>query len=105
MPSPIWRERQRANGLWPRGGAKQGFDQIFVDYLHDRKFPIIGPACRWGLRVATLGVLVGVYEFNTNDVGLTERTSLLWFLAPLPLLDHLPLSFSWSTVVIRMWKA
>ncbi|GAA99478.1 uncharacterized protein L969DRAFT_93938 [Mixia osmundae IAM 14324] len=46
-----------------------GFDQILIDYLHDRKFPIIGPVARWGVRLATVGVLVGLYQFNTNDIG------------------------------------
>ena len=45
------------------------FDAILVDYLHKRKFPILGPLCSWLLRAATAGVLVGVYQFNTNDIG------------------------------------
>jgi hypothetical protein len=42
---------------------------MVVDYLHKRKFPIIGPIATWTLRTATVGVLVGVYQFNTNDIG------------------------------------
>jgi len=42
---------------------------MVVDYLHKRKFPIIGPITTWTLRTATVGVLVGVYQFNTNDIG------------------------------------
>jgi hypothetical protein len=45
------------------------FDSVVVDYLHARKFPRLGPAVTWGLRATTAGVLVGVYQFNTNDVG------------------------------------
>lgn len=45
------------------------FDSMVVDYLHKRKFPIIGPVITWTLRTATVGVLVGVYQFNTNDIG------------------------------------
>ncbi len=45
------------------------FDAIFTDYVHKRKFPILGPTVSWGLRAATVGVLVGVYQFNTNDIG------------------------------------
>lgn len=46
-----------------------GFDQCFVDYLHPRKFPVLGPTINWTLRAATVGVLVGVYQFNTQDIG------------------------------------
>jgi hypothetical protein len=49
-----------------------GFDSILVDYLHDRKFPIIGPLAKWTLRVLTTGALVGVYAFNTQDVGASK---------------------------------
>ena len=45
------------------------FDALLVDYLHQRKFPILGPLTTWTLRAATVGVLVGVYQFNTNDIG------------------------------------
>jgi succinate dehydrogenase (ubiquinone) membrane anchor subunit len=40
-----------------------------IDYLHTRKFPVLGQFAKWGLRATTVGVLVGVYQFNTNDVG------------------------------------
>lgn len=55
-----------------------GLDQLVVDYVHPRKFPVIGRLAKWGLRVATVGALVGVYQFNTNDIGLTELISRLW---------------------------
>jgi len=55
-----------------------GFDSIVVDYLHDRKWPRLGPIVSWGLRFATAGVLVGVYQFNTEDVGLTELVRRVW---------------------------
>lgn len=46
------------------------FDSIIVDYLDVRKRPFIGPLMKWVLRSATAGVLVGVYQFNTNDIGM-----------------------------------
>ncbi|KAI6012255.1 mitochondrial inner membrane protein [Pisolithus marmoratus] len=46
-----------------------GFDSMLVDYLHPRKFPFLGNFAKWTLRTMTLGVLVGVYQFNTNDIG------------------------------------
>ncbi|KAJ8494724.1 hypothetical protein ONZ45_g13141 [Pleurotus djamor] len=55
-----------------------GFDSVVVDYLHPRKFPVIGRIATWGLRTATVGVLVGVYQFNTNDIGLTELIAKVW---------------------------
>ncbi|PWN54371.1 hypothetical protein IE53DRAFT_189665 [Violaceomyces palustris] len=55
-----------------------GFDCCLQDYLHKRKFPIAGPLASWTLKAATLGTLVGLYEFNTNDIGLTELIAKLW---------------------------
>ena len=49
------------------------FDSILVDYLHKRKFPVIGPLASWLLRGATVATLVGVYQFNTNDIGAYPR--------------------------------
>ncbi|KAK7062578.1 membrane anchor subunit of succinate dehydrogenase, Sdh4 [Paramarasmius palmivorus] len=55
-----------------------GFDTMIVDYVHKRKFPILGPITTWTLRAATVGVMVGVYQFNTNDIGLTELIAKVW---------------------------
>jgi len=55
-----------------------GFDQVLIDYIHPRKFPLLGPLMKWVLRGLTAGVLVGVYQFNTTDVGLTELIRRLW---------------------------
>ncbi|KAF8970901.1 mitochondrial inner membrane protein [Flammula alnicola] len=55
-----------------------GFDSMVVDYLHTRKFPVIGQIAKWGLRTATVATLVGVYQFNTNDIGLTELIAKAW---------------------------
>ncbi|CCL98367.1 uncharacterized protein FIBRA_00362 [Fibroporia radiculosa] len=55
-----------------------GFDGVLVDYLHARKFPILGRVLTWTLRATTVGVLVGVYQFNTNDIGLTELIAKVW---------------------------
>lgn len=52
------------------------FDSILADYLHKRKFPIIGPATTWTLRTATVATLVGIYQFNTNDIG--RQYSINW---------------------------
>ncbi len=38
-----------------------GFDAILADYLHKRKYPIMGPIGTWGVRAATLGAIYGFY--------------------------------------------
>ncbi|KAJ7202861.1 mitochondrial inner membrane protein [Mycena pura] len=58
--------------------SHMGFDSMLVDYLHPRKYPVLGRIATWTLRTATVGVLVGVYQFNTNDIGLTELISKVW---------------------------
>ncbi|PWN44171.1 hypothetical protein IE81DRAFT_321574 [Ceraceosorus guamensis] len=55
-----------------------GFDCIIADYLHKRKFPVIGPTVSWTLRAATVASLVGLYELNTNDIGLSEFIARAW---------------------------
>ncbi|GJN89329.1 hypothetical protein Rhopal_002309-T1 [Rhodotorula paludigena] len=55
-----------------------GFDGVLTDYVHPRKFPVIGPIAKWALRLLTTGVLVGVYQFETNDIGLTELIKKAW---------------------------
>ncbi|WVN88995.1 uncharacterized protein L203_104211 [Cryptococcus depauperatus CBS 7841] len=55
-----------------------GFDSCIVDYVHPRKFPVLGPIARWALRITTGLTVWGVYEFNTNDIGLTELVRRAW---------------------------
>lgn len=49
--------------------SRNKFDNLLVDYVHPRKFPKLGPTLTWVLRATTVGVLVGVYQFNTEDIG------------------------------------
>ncbi|KAJ7175326.1 mitochondrial inner membrane protein [Mycena filopes] len=53
-------------------GVSLVFDSIIVDYLHPHKFPMFGHVATWTLRTTTVGVALGVYQFNTNDIGFTE---------------------------------
>ncbi|KAJ3805685.1 mitochondrial inner membrane protein [Lentinula aff. lateritia] len=39
-----------------------GFDSSAVNYLHPRKFSVLGPIVKWTLRAATVGTMVGVYQ-------------------------------------------
>ncbi|KAG5644531.1 hypothetical protein DXG03_008185 [Asterophora parasitica] len=74
-----------------------GFDALLVDYVHKRKFPILGPLSSWALRATTVGVLVGVYQFNTNDIGV---------LFPALYSQTLIVSFSGLTELIaKVWTA
>lgn len=38
-----------------------GFDAILTDYLHKRKFPVMGPLAKWMLRGFTVATAVGMY--------------------------------------------
>ncbi|PAV18411.1 mitochondrial inner membrane [Pyrrhoderma noxium] len=55
-----------------------GFESIRIDYLHSRKFPILGPVSKWLVRTATAGAVYGVFMFNTNDIGLCELITRVW---------------------------
>lgn len=55
-----------------------GFDSCIVDYFPTRQVPKTRVILSWVLRVATLGVGVGLYEFETNDVGITEALKRIW---------------------------
>jgi len=35
----------------------------------------MGPVMTWVARLAAVGTLIGMYQFNTQDIGLTERAS------------------------------
>lgn len=47
----------------------QGFDNILGDYLHKGKVGSMAAVATWAVRFLTVGTLVGVYSFNTNDIG------------------------------------
>ncbi|KAI5801464.1 CybS-domain-containing protein [Peziza echinospora] len=55
-----------------------GFESIIIDYIPKRTMPRIHGAFRWGLKATTLAVLLGLYEFQTNDVGLTQAVKRVW---------------------------
>jgi succinate dehydrogenase (ubiquinone) membrane anchor subunit len=53
-----------------------GFDAMITDYIPRREFPKTHAFFVWGLRVATGVVLIGIYEFQVNDVGMLPLTPL-----------------------------
>lgn len=58
--------------------SHMGFQNIITDYVPARKYPKSRRALNWGLGAATALVGVGLYEFETNDVGLTEAIKRIW---------------------------
>lgn len=54
------------------------YRSIIIDYVPDKRLPKTRALFWWGLRAATLVVAVGFFEFETNDVGLTEGIKRIW---------------------------
>jgi len=55
-----------------------GFQSIVIDYIPIHKHPTLRKVFMWALNLATLVVAVGFYEFETNDVGVTEAMKRIW---------------------------
>ncbi|MCJ1422704.1 membrane anchor subunit of succinate dehydrogenase, Sdh4 [Sticta canariensis] len=55
-----------------------GFQSMIIDYIPGKRLPKTRALFWWGLRGATLLVAVGLYEFETSDVGLTEAIKKIW---------------------------
>ncbi|KAI5849397.1 CybS-domain-containing protein [Morchella snyderi] len=55
-----------------------GFEAVIIDYIPARKHPTARKVFMWGLKGATVLALVGLYEFETNDVGITEAVKRVW---------------------------
>lgn len=55
-----------------------GFGACITDYFNPRKSVVLNKLMTGALWASTTGVLVGCYQFNTNDIGLTEFISKLW---------------------------
>jgi len=58
--------------------SHMGFQALIIDYVPQHRLPKTRAFMKWGLRVATLTVAVGLYEFETNDVGVTEAIKRIW---------------------------
>jgi CybS, succinate dehydrogenase cytochrome B small subunit len=70
-----------------------------VDYVHKRKFPRLGPLLTWTLRLTSFAVGVGVYQFNTNDIGaLSLRTLYRFFFSYF-------VSTGLTELIRRVWTA
>ncbi|KAL9007047.1 MAG: hypothetical protein Q9188_000251 [Gyalolechia gomerana] len=55
-----------------------GFQSIIIDYVPDKRLPKTHALFWWGLRLATSVVAIGFFEFETNDIGLTEAIKKIW---------------------------
>ncbi|KAI2604037.1 CybS-domain-containing protein [Hypoxylon fragiforme] len=59
-----------------------GIQSVIVDYVPTREYPKSRKASMWLLNSATILVGIGLYEFETNDVGLTEAVKRIWKASP-----------------------
>jgi len=50
-----------------------GFDAMITDYIPTRTYPKTNTFFMWGLRLATGVVLIGIYEFQVNEVGMSTN--------------------------------
>ncbi|KAL4809241.1 CybS-domain-containing protein [Aspergillus unguis] len=55
-----------------------GFQASIIDYFPARRVPKTASFFNWLLRGFTLTTAVGLYELETNDVGLTETVKRIW---------------------------
>ncbi|KAI1174802.1 CybS-domain-containing protein [Nemania sp. FL0916] len=55
-----------------------GFQSIIIDYVPSRRYPGAAKASLWLLNIATVLAGIGLYEFETNDVGVTETVRRVW---------------------------
>ena len=55
-----------------------GFQNIIIDYIPKKRMPGARKLFIWGLNAGTLLVGIGLYEFETNDVGVTEAIKRIW---------------------------
>ncbi|CCU82774.1 succinate dehydrogenase membrane anchor subunit / SDH4 [Blumeria hordei DH14] len=55
-----------------------GFESVLTDYVPKKRLPKTRAVSWWALRAATVAVGVGLYEFETNDVGVTEAIKRIW---------------------------
>jgi len=55
-----------------------GFESVIIDYVPPKRLPKTRKVIDWSLRAATVLVAVGLYEFETNDVGVTEAIKRVW---------------------------
>ncbi|CAL3973611.1 unnamed protein product [Diplocarpon coronariae] len=55
-----------------------GFEACIIDYIPTHRLPKTRKLAWWALRAGTVLTGVGLYEFETNDVGVTEALKRIW---------------------------
>ncbi|OAA62780.1 succinate dehydrogenase subunit [Niveomyces insectorum RCEF 264] len=55
-----------------------GLQVLITDYIPDWRMPKVRKAFSWGLNAITALVGLGLYEFETNDIGVTALVSKMW---------------------------
>ena len=55
-----------------------GFQACIIDYFPGKRVPKTRKSLMWALNLATVAAGIGFYEFETNDVGLTEGIKRIW---------------------------
>lgn len=55
-----------------------GDSASIIDYFPKRRVPKTKTFLDWLLRAFTVTTAVGLYEFETNDVGITEAIKRVW---------------------------
>ncbi|KAK2747726.1 membrane anchor subunit of succinate dehydrogenase, Sdh4 [Myotisia sp. PD_48] len=58
--------------------SHMGFQAAITDYFPTYRVPKTNKFLGWVLRGATLTVAVGLYEFETNDIGITAAIKRVW---------------------------
>ncbi|CAJ2499673.1 Uu.00g025260.m01.CDS01 [Anthostomella pinea] len=58
--------------------SHMGFQSILIDYVPNSRYPKSRKGLMWGLNAVTVLVGIGLYEFETNDVGVTEAIKRVW---------------------------
>lgn len=51
---------------------------MILDYIPPERLPKVSAFMKWALRAATLTVAAGMYEFETNDIGVTGALHRIW---------------------------
>lgn len=51
---------------------------MITDYIPNKRLPKTRKTFEWLLKLATVSVGVGLYEYETNDVGVTETIKRIW---------------------------